>query len=57
MFHDPVAAPSPPVVAVPGILMSISNSGYSFIIGFTGKKPRGGVKYNNLNHLGPTLTR
>ena len=57
MFHDPVAAPSPPVVAVPGILMSISNSGYSFIIGFTGKKPRGGVKYNNPNHLGPTLTR
>ena len=31
MFHDPVAAPNPPVVAVPGILISISNSGYSFI--------------------------
>ena len=31
MFHDPVAAPNPPVVAVPGILISISISGYSFI--------------------------
>ena len=31
MFHGPVAAPNPPVVVVPGIPISISNSGYSFI--------------------------
>jgi len=57
MFRDPVAAPNPPVVAVPGILILYLFQVILSSIEFTGNKPRGGVKYNTLGRLGTTLTR
>ena len=54
MFHDPVAAPNPPVVAAPGILRYLFQTILSFIE-FAGNKPRGGVKYNTLARLGSPL--
>ena len=59
MFRDPVAAPNPPVVAVPGILLYLFQIILSSIE-FAGNKPRGGVKYPKyptLGRLGDTLTR
>ena len=58
LFHDPVAAPKPPAVAVPGILLFLFLIQVILLsVNFTGKKSRGGVMYNTLARLGTPLTR
>ena len=68
LFLDPEAAPKPPAVAAPGILLFPLISSILVLIcwilliqvfilsvNFTGKKSRGGVMYNTLARLGTPL--
>ena len=58
LFLDPVAAPKPPAVAVPGILLFLFLIQVILLsVNFSGKKSRGGVMYNTLARLGSPLTR
>ena len=58
LSHDPVAAPKPPAVVVPGILLFLFLIQVILLsVNFTGKKSRGGVMYNTLARLGTPLTR